>query len=210
MNSVKYPSTPHLPFSPGAQRDDSLLKSVSHLMGKEVVASIKKDGESTALYRTHFHARSLDGRHHPSRDWVAAFRARIAHKIPEGWRICGENLFARHSIAYENLPSYFMGFSAWTPENVALSWDDTVALFEQIGIEPVEVVWRGIFDEAALKKLAKNWDCSVEEGFVVRLADGFKYEDFDKSVAKWVRAGHVQTNKHWMAQRVIPNGLAGV
>lgn len=208
MNPVKYPSTPHLPFSPGVQRDDSILKNVEHFVGREVVVSIKKDGENTSLYPNLFHARSVDGRHHSSRDWVAAFRARIAHGIPKGWRICGENLYARHSIAYESLPSYFLGFSAWTQDNAALSWDDTVAMFLAIGVEPVQVIWRGIFDEAALRKIGRSWDCSAEEGFVLRLADAFKFEDFDKSVAKWVRANHVQTDKHWMTQRIVPNGLA--
>ena len=51
-------------------------------------------------------------------------------------------------------------------------------------------------------------DFTKDEGYVVRLSDGFKYRDFRKSVAKFVREGHVQTTKHWRAGRsFIPNGL---
>ncbi|MEL7307213.1 MAG: RNA ligase family protein, partial [Pseudomonadota bacterium] len=39
--------------------------------------------------------------------------------------MCGENLYARHSISYNNLPSYFMAFSVWNELNQCLSWQDT-------------------------------------------------------------------------------------
>jgi hypothetical protein len=45
------------------------------------------------------------------------------------------------------------------------------------------------------------------EGYVVRLAARFHYQDFAHSVAKWVRAQHVQTDQHWMFAELIPNRL---
>ena len=45
------------------------------------------------------------------------------------------------------------------------------------------------------------------EGYVVRLAGRFAYADFARSVAKWVRSGHVQTDQHWMYAEIIPNQL---
>jgi len=34
-------------------------------------------------------------------------------------------------------------------------------------------------------------------------------ENFQKSVVKWVRKGHVADDEeHWMQKRIIPNGLA--
>lgn len=203
----KYPRTWHLPFSAGRSADDKVLKSLAHFEGREVVVTLKMDGENTTLYRDGFHARSIDGRSHPSRDWLAAFQARIGHEIPEGWRICGENLYARHSIAYDALPSYFLGFSVWDADNWALSWDETLDWFELLGITPVETLWRGTFDVRKLEALAAGLDTETQEGFVVRLADGFAYADFGRSVAKWVRPGHVQTDTHWMHQAVVPNGL---
>lgn len=165
----------------------------------------KMDGENTTLYNDHSHARSIDSRHHPSRDWIKRFHATIAHDIPDGWRVCGENLYAQHSIAYKQLKSYFYGFSIWNEGNECLSWEETLVWFEMLGITPSPVLFAGQWDEKAI--LTLDFDTSRVEGYVVRLADSFSYEDFTKSIAKWVRKGHVQTDQHWMFAEIIPNEL---
>lgn len=205
---VKYPRTFHLPWSPGVSSDDKVLKSVAPLLAREVVVSEKADGENTTLYQTGFHARSIDSRHHPSRDWLARFHSTFAHDIPEGWRICGENLYARHSIAYDDLPSYFLGFSVWDASNTCLSWDDTLEVFELLGVTPVRVLARGNLTEADLRALSASLDLEKQEGFVVRPVAAFAYAEFGQRVGKFVRAGHVQTDKHWSHQAIVPNGLA--
>ena len=207
MAHYKYPRTMHFPFSRSRTADDKMLTSVDHFQGKEVVVTLKMDGENTSLYRDGCHARSLDSRHHPSRDWLHAFHATLAHDIPSGWRVCGENLYARHSIAYDSLPSYFMAFSVWSDENIALSWDDSQEFIELLGVEAVPVLYRGIFDMEVLKNIAAGMDTQRNEGFVTRLAGPIRYEDFAMSVAKWVRAKHVQTNDHWMHSAVVANAL---
>jgi len=209
----KYPRTPHMPFSPGATKDDRVLRTLDAFVGREVVCSWKMDGENTTLYRDGFHARSLDSRHHASRDWLARFHAQIAHEIPAGWRICGENLYARHSIAYEALPSYFMGFSVWDARNVALSWVESVEYLAELGIAPVGQISElsGVFTTStptAIQRLVARMDTAKNEGIVMRLSGEIAYEDFGLSVAKWVRKEHVSTSRHWMHAGVVPNGLA--
>jgi hypothetical protein len=198
-----------MPFSPGVSRQDKVLRSLSHFEGKPVVITSKRDGENTNLYTDGFHAKSVDSRHHPSRDWVAAWHAQFAHDIPEGWRICGENLYALHSIAYTDLTSYFEGFSVWDDTNTALDWDTTLDIFKLLDIEPVPVKWRGIFDEKVIHQLVRELNTGVEEGLVMRLAGRFHFDDFGHSIAKWVRKNHVQTNDHWMHQAIVPNQLRG-
>ena len=204
---VKYPRTYHLPFSPGVSSDDKVLKDLNCFAAQEVVVTVKMDGENTTLYSDGFHARSIDSRHHSSRDWLAQFHASIAHNIPKGWRVCGENLYARHSIAYTSLPSYFLGFSIWDDTNTSLSWDDSITYFELLGITPVDTLYRGTFDEAVLKTLAKTIDTQSQEGFVVRTVNSFHYSEFKHRVAKWVRPKHVNTSSHWMHAAVVPNTL---
>ena len=204
---VKYPRTYHLPFSPGVSSDDKVLKDLNCFAAQEVVVTVKMDGENSTLYSDGFHARSIDSRHHSSRDWLAQFHASIAHNIPKGWRVCGENLYARHSIAYTSLPSYFLGFSIWDDTNTALSWDDSITYFELLGITPVDTLYRGTFDEAVLKTLAKTIDTQSQEGFVVRTVNSFHYSEFKHRVAKWVRPKHVNTSSHWMHTTVVPNTL---
>lgn len=205
---IKYPSTPHLPYSLSRTMDDKVLSSVDHLIGKSVVATIKYDGEQTNMYCDDFHARSLDGRHHPSRDWAKSFHASIAHLIPEGWRVCGENVYARHSLGYTDLPSYFLGFSIWNENNVLLNWDETLEYFELLGITPVKQIYRGPFEPKIIEKLITSIDTQKDEGLVIRLDTAIPVEEFGRSFAKWVRAHHVQTDEHWMHGPVIANGLA--
>jgi hypothetical protein len=81
--------------------------------------------------------------------------------------------------------------------------------FELLGVTPVEVVYDGIWDEKLFHKLAAELDTNKVEGLVVRIADGFKYGEFRKSVAKWVRTDHVRTTRHWRNNSAFkPNGLA--
>ncbi|MFJ1546896.1 RNA ligase family protein [Streptomyces sp. NPDC088246] len=202
-----YPRTAHLPWSPGATSDDVRIADLSGLTGREVVVTEKLDGENTTLYADGLHARSLDSAHHPSRGWVKALQSRIGARIPEGWRVCGENMFARHSIPYDGLESFFYGFSVWDGEH-CLGWDRTVVLLRELGIPVPPVLWRGVFDARAEKALrALRPDTGRQEGYVVRPADGFDAPDFGRRVAKWVRPGHVQTDTHWMHARVVENGL---
>jgi predicted kinase len=201
---VSYPRTPHLPWSPGVSADDVRCGGVAHLDGREVVVTEKLDGENTTLYRDGLHARSLDSAHHPSRAWAKALHGRIAGRLPEGWRVCGENLYARHSIPYDDLESYFYGFSLWDAQH-CLDWDSTVRFLRGLGIPTPRVLWRGVYDERVIRGL--RLDTSRQEGYVVRTADGFEFAQFAERVAKWVRPAHVQTDTHWMHTDVVPNGL---
>ena len=205
---VHYPRTPHLPWSPGATADDVRVGNLSGLAGRRVVITEKLDGENTTLYRDGLHARSLDSAHHPSRAWVKALHGRIAGRIPEDWRICGENLFARHSIPYSDLDGYFYGFSVWNGDR-CLDWDTTVRFLRNLGIPTPRVLYRGTFDFADERGLNKAFrlDLRRQEGYVVRAEESFAYNDFGSQVAKWVRPSHVQTDTHWMFAEVVPNGL---
>lgn len=206
MNRYKYSRTPHLPWSPGGTSDDIHCRTAKQFEGKTVVVTEKMDGENTSLYRDHIHARSTDSRHHRSRDWVKALHGRIAHQIPEHWRICGENVFAQHAIQYNTLPSYFLAFSVWTEDNIGLSWSETIEWLKLLELTPPKVIYQGIWDENTVKAIPV--DTNTSEGYVVRCTDSFHYSTFSENVAKWVRVNHVQTNKHWIHAEVTPNGLA--
>lgn len=205
---IKYPRTHHLPWSPGADANDQFMHDVSVFEGQRVVITKKMDGENTTMYSEHIHARSIDSRlGGDERTWVKQFWSTIAHEIPANWRICGENLWAVHSIYYDDLLSYFYGFSVWNEQNTCLSWDETLLYFELLGVVPVPVLYDGNWNEEAVMALAGSMDFSTDEGYVVRLASSFPYCQFKDSVAKFVRKGHVQTTKKWRKE-IIPNGLA--
>lgn len=203
----KYGRTFHLPISPGATSDDKIMSSLDGLMVRDLVVTEKMDGENTTIHAGGTYARSPDSRNHPSRDWLKAFAAGISHCLNDGERIVGENVYARHSIAYDALPSYFLGF-AWIVGDEIQSWDTTQKRFEELGIQPVSTLFRGPYEPGLFEHLAKTLDLTRQEGFVVRTADAFAEAEMPRRMGKYVREGHVQAETHWMKSELIPNRLA--
>ncbi len=206
---VKYPRTTHLPNSPGSDEDDVHLSDFTALAAGEIVLTEKMDGENTTIGKGYVHARSVDSVAHPSRTWVRALAGRLWHELPDGLRVCGENVYARHSIGYDELPSYFLVFNIWQGGR-CLDWDATQEWAQLLGLQCVPVLYRGPWAEP--DQLLNLWrsglDAGSSEGFVVRTARSFERSEFGTHVAKWVRAGHVQTGQHWMNAAVVPNQLA--
>jgi hypothetical protein len=216
MKYYKYPRTYHLSWSEGLQNDDRKIDNLNNFIGKEVVVTEKIDGESTSLYSDHIHARSLDSKHHPSRTWIKVLHGKIQNELNSGWRICGENAYALHSIHYKNLESYFYVFGIYDDENQCLSWDDTVEFCNLFNLITAPVLYRGIWDENKIKACWTGKSTASpgdeQEGYVVRVADSFSYFDqdqgvFSKYTAKFVRTKHVQTDSHWLTKPVVPNLL---
>jgi len=195
---VKYPRSYHLPWSEGRTSDDKTLPNTRHFEGQRVIISEKMDGENTTIYKDYVHARSIDGRDHWSRSWVKNLQAKIGYEIPDGWRICGENLYAKHSIKYDDLRSYFMVFSIWNEKNECISWDETVQYADILGLQTVPVIYDGLWDEKLVQSIYPKMDRNRQEGYVVRVADAFPYLSFYRSLAKFVRQEHVGTSHHWM------------
>ena len=207
---IKYPRTFHLPFSKKVTEDDRVLEDTSYFKNKKVIVSEKLDGECSTCYKNYMHARSIDGQNHPSRNWLKNFHAQISYNIPDGWRICGENMYAKHTISYNNLKTYFYVFSIWNEKNKCLSWDDTKEWAELLDLELVPVLYEGVWDDDIIKEFCKN---DKREGFVVRTTDSFSYSDFRKSVAKYVNPIFKDKLKeentyHWRYSAITPNKLA--
>lgn len=210
----KFYRTFHLPWSLGATSDDKTLSSTNHFVGKEIVIIEKLDGENSTIYKNYYHARSLDSKHHWSRDQVKALQAELSFKLSlpefsEIHRICGENLTAIHSIEYSALESFFYVFGIFDINDICYSFDDTKILCDELNLFLVPellsgtyleddkiLTTNGIIDLKTFKPKSMFGDTC--EGYVIRLRESFAYEDSKYSVAKFVRENHVQTNTHWM------------
>lgn len=209
---VKYPKTLHFPWSEGLINDDRRITTLNHLIGKEVVVTEKLDGENTTMYSDAVHARSIDSKHHESRVWVKSKQGQIGHNIPENYRVCGENMYAKHSIHYRFLTDYFYVFGIYK-DNLCLSWDDTLLWASNLGLQTVPVLYRGPFDEKIIKNCWTNKsffstdEVDPQEGYVVRVANEFPIEQHHLLTAKFVRKNHVQTDEHWLNQPIIKNLL---
>lgn len=206
MKTTKYPKTHYLPWAKPATHDRRIA-DMSKFEGQRVIMTEKMDGENTTMYRSKIHARSLDSVNHPSRNWVKNYWSTLQFNIPHDIRICGENCYAKHSIHYTELDSYFYGFSAWR-ENMCLSWDETLAIFAELGIVPVNVLYDGIYDKDMIGQY--RWNMRKMEGYVLRIADEFPLSEFELSIGKHVRDGHIETDEHWMRKPIVPNILGTI
>lgn len=158
----------------------------------------KLDGESFTLYSDgHTHARSIDSPTHPARTRARALAPVLSQELPRGWRLSAENLQARHSTAYERLPSPIAVIAVWDSENEALGWDETREWAELLGLPTVPELYRGQWDEAGVRALSLRREGQwtkpgvPPEGYVVRLSGRIPHSAYSRSVAKFVRAGFI-------------------
>ncbi len=71
----------------------------------------------------------------------------------------------------------------------------------------VPILYDGIFNIDVITQLQSKMDFNKQEGYVIRIADEFDITEFKYSVSKYVRSGHVQTDKHWMNTQLENNLL---
>lgn len=190
-SAFKYPSTPHLPFSETVTSDLTLTKNgLDFSSGVELIVTEKMDGGNISMYRDGFHARSLDS---DIGTWDHLAKAECSARrflIPERYRISGEYLAARRSVAYHDLKAPILVFGAWYGEQL-LDWDETQALADSIGLPTVSVLYRGTDWNGALNAWSKFGRTSeTSEGFVVRYSGAFSLQEFPERIAN-ISAGRL-------------------
>jgi hypothetical protein len=218
MDSPKYLRTPHLMWSPGRGSDDKVATSVDRLLNAPIVITEKLDGGNTSFEASGCFARTHAGAPtHPSFDLLKAFHSQIKYKIPTGIQLFGENCYALHSIAYNELPGYFLLFNVrdlnYQPARW-LDWSEVELWSQEIGVPTVPVLFRGtVSSENELQELTEDLAAQPSacggkrEGVVVRIESNFTDLDFSNCIMKSVRKGHVQTSEHWSHQEIIKNKL---
>lgn len=212
MEKTKFPKTPHVPWSKTITSDDIVLSDtekppVAHC--GQVVVTEKLDGEGTSMYHDYIHARSTTASPHPSRTWVKSLHSQISYLIPEDRKICGENVYAKHSIFYDKLPTYFFVYAIITEAGQVLSWFNTEYWAEKLGLQTVPVLYCGPYDETMIKSCftGRSRFGDTQEGYVIRNFYEFDVKDYGQNVHKFVRPNHVQSSENWMYQSVVPNKL---
>ena len=212
----KYPRTYHFSFSPEVHSDDKVQYDISNLIGKEIVVLFKLDGGNTTLKKGGPFARS-----HGQKtlcetfDYIKSMHQSRIEWDMRGLNFHGENMFAKHSIFYSKLEDYFYLFGVSNDESF-FGWDDVLDEAKRMNFKVVPEVFRGVVSsEKELQEIiesAMTLNCPLGgddvEGFVVRVVDSFKKDEFSNNVVKYVRKGHVQTDEHW-SKNWIQNKLKG-
>ena len=205
----KYPRTYHLPRSGCLAGDDKIHPQMKLFDNETVIVTEKLDGENTTMYRDAIHARSVDSQNarHLSRDRVKALWGDIKYAISPGIRICGENMYAIHSIKYNDLESYFYVFSMWLNDYI-LSWDEMldeinkIELNTGIRLSVVPLLYYGIYNKKKIHEIWLNYSEKLNrksEGYVIRIDKKISYPpNFFMELVKYVRKNHIQTDENWL------------
>lgn len=219
----RFPHTAHLAWlGEGMPRDDKLLDDaeVEELLAGEVAVEEKVDGANVGLstdsrgeLRAQNRGRYLDpSASHPQFKrlftWLAPKRDALTAALHPALILFGEWCYARHSVAYDALPDWFLGFDVYDRE-AALFWSTARrdALFAELGIVPVPRLARGHFTLDELTGLfgASRVGSGPMEGLIVRR------ESADQTLAraKLVRPAFTQAiEAHWSRAPIEPNSRA--
>ncbi|MEZ5041486.1 MAG: RNA ligase family protein [Saprospiraceae bacterium] len=212
--SQKYGRTYHYPFSPGTTSDDRINAHYwdDMIRLEKVVHTEKLDGENTCLNQYGVFARSHAApTQHP---WAAYLK--------EKWQwlkndfgdlaVFGENVYAIHSIRYEQLAHHFFVFAIRELDRW-LSWEEVAFYAEMMDfptvpvLEVTELTNRSDFEENILNLVQQastfqsidvytGSPCCME-GIVSRNVNAFSVDAFPQNVFKYVRKDHVKTDEHW-------------
>jgi hypothetical protein len=205
MINLRYPRTPHLPFSP--KKDSDIAESVSIMDNDKLLLTEKLDGSCCALSHNAVYSRSGKPATKQMFDRLKNYHSKIAHLIPEKYLLYGEWCSTTHTIEYKDLPEtpFFLfasryidrsgigneitgGFQGDVFEDFSCVeyWADKLKIqtvpkigFMSQRVQPLERFVKDIMQTTSL--------LGEREGVVVKNDTMFTYSQFDKNVAKYVR-----------------------
>jgi hypothetical protein len=222
---VKFPRTPHL-FWLGdeAPRGDKLVDetATAGLLSKPVTVEEKVDGANLGLsvdpsgrIRAQNRGDYIDGRalpqFKPLSAWLAPREEALREALGDGLILFGEWCFARHTVAYDALPDWFLAFDVYDRAARRFwSRERREALVRRVGLASVPQLGAGsgLFDRKGIEKLVgtSRIGSVPVEGAYLRWDTG----DWLAARAKLVRQGWVQPNEeHWSKRAIEPNRLKG-
>jgi hypothetical protein len=230
---TKYPRTPHLFGSRGADDDKHLgeAESLQMIADESLIVEEKLDGTNVGIHFTPSGRMVLQCRGHEItpgmhaqydlfKQWTMVKRQVLESMLEDRLILFGEWLYARHSVHYRLLPHYFFEFDIYDKQRqVFLALDLRLSKLERTGIQTVPVVHRGSATrEKLLDLIGPSWFDSVFEnpltGRTDNLAEGlYLRTEADGCVierAKIVRPEFVEKVKqseHWQHQALVPNQL---
>jgi hypothetical protein len=219
----KFPHTPHLLWlGTGAPRDDKILtpSQATQLLFGEVIVEEKVDGANLGLslgpdgrVRAQSRGNYLAPGHchsqwNPLWPWLAERRDCLEDGLQGGLMLFGEWCYARHTVPYDALPDWFLGFDIF---QIALrrfwSVDRRNIWLHERGLISVPEVKRGKFRLNQIQSLLTSsavGNVPMEGIYLRRDCAGWLL-----SRAKVVSAVFKQQiEEHWTRRSVVPNHLA--
>ncbi|WP_422443919.1 MULTISPECIES: RNA ligase family protein [unclassified Endozoicomonas] len=220
----RFPHTPHIQWlGSGEPRGDKLLSDseVYELLhakltveekvdGANVGFSVGPDGKLRAQNRGAWIERDIGGQFKHLWRWAARYEADLINLLGEHLILFGEWCYARHSLAYESLPDWFVGFDIYDCKADRFfsvpRRDELVALLDLQPIKPLAVGTFSMEKLEALLSRPSHYGAINIEGIYLRQDQG----EWLKQRAKLVRSDFTQTiGEHWTRKGIIPNEVFG-
>lgn len=220
----KFPKTPHVVWlGRGQPRDDKVLTDAErlHFLEHPVIVEEKVDGANLGLSvndRGGISARNRgtlleDGRNHPQFDpfwnWLGRKMDILSQHLGRRYVLFGEWCFARHSVFYDSLPDWFLGFDIWDFENkIFLCSKLRNRLMDAMNIASVPQVAQGRYTLTQLIDMLETEPSRLgagqPEGLYLRLEN----QGMTIGRAKLVSPEfHEGISEHWSKNTLVRNRL---
>ena len=221
-NFFKFPSTPHLAALPEVDiRDDKVLSESERFdfLRHSLVVEEKVDGanlgisfDSEGNIRVQNRGAYLylpgTGQWKKLGNWLAPRIDMLFEVLSDKFILFGEWCYAQHSISYDRLPDWFLGFDIYDKRfGRFLSSKRRDALLREMCISQVPIVARGRFTYPEIQKLlpVSKFSEQPAEGIYLRVDQG----DWLSQRAKLVRPAFIQAvETHWTRSAIRPNRLS--
>lgn len=140
-------------------------------------------------------------------DWLAPRTDTLFEHLFDHFILFGEWCYAQHSVFYDRLPDWFLGFDVYDKRfGRFLSSKRRGALFREMCVAQVPVLARGYFAYPEVQKFLSTSKLSdqLAEGIYLR----FDQDDWLAQRAKLVRPAFIQAMEHhWSRSAIRPNRL---
>ena len=140
-------------------------------------------------------------------EWIDSKTDILFEKITDRYILFGEWCYAQHSVFYNRLPDWFLGFDVFDKESMKfLSSSRRDAIFRDIGISGIPIIAKGHFTLLELKKMLSFSRVSSKpaEGIYLRFDQGY----WLNLRAKLVRPEFIQSiGDHWTRGGIRANRL---
>ena len=217
----KFPSTPHLAALEGVDiRDDKVMSEPERIEflqheliveekvdGANLGISFDPDGNVLAQNRGEYFQLPGLGQWKKLHEWLSPKLDLLFDQLTDRYILFGEWCYARHSVAYDRLPDWFLGFDIFDKAAVRfLSCERRDKLFRKMQICHVPKLSHGFFSFTELFALLSQSRLGngPSEGLYFRFDQG----DWLAQRAKLVRPAFMQSiDEHWSRSGIQANRL---
>jgi ATP-dependent RNA circularization protein (DNA/RNA ligase family) len=218
----KFPSTPHLATLAGvdirgdkvlseSERDEFLrydLVVEEKVDGANLGISFDSEGNVRAQNRGAYLHMPGSGQWKKIGEWIAFRTDALFEHLSDRYILFGEWCYAQHSVFYDRLPDWFLGFDIYDKQSGRfISSGRSDDLLKKMCIAQVPTIARGRFTYPEITKLLVQSKLADQpaEGIYLRIDQG----DWLAQRAKLVRPAFIQSvEQHWSRFAIKPNRLS--